>query len=349
MLMSTGTTDPSVELTTRRILGMAMQRAPRHPRVLLYAAFAAHYFDKNRTAAESLITTALSLDRNSATTLAWASNLLQWWYPDSARALALRAAQLDPRSSAIAFIAADRSIRNSRWSDAQRFGDAILAIDSTDERGWFTLTSAYLLQGDSIALERVSRRVLRHVNKPSGWVTCNIAFGSREMSGWVLGLSATEQRVSSLSDSIYYYDCKVDAALRIKGAAHARVFSDSIIGLLPPRRTASMRRVAWYPDAMLALAYAYAVVGRPAEAVALTKSVTESDLQSNAAQTVGLVFTAHKAATVYAQVGDTARAMRWLKLGLTQGYTINFYKIDPRLRPLHGTAIFKRFVGETGR
>lgn len=63
-------------------------------------------------------------DQHSATTLVTVSNLIQWGYPDSAHALAIRAAQLDPRSRDIAFFAADRSIMKSRWPDVHRFGEA---------------------------------------------------------------------------------------------------------------------------------------------------------------------------------------------------------------------------------
>ncbi len=348
-LLGDGTNDSLVEPTTRKVLGMALRRAPRDPEVLLYAAYIAHFFDKDRVAAERFITQALLFDQNSARTLAYASNLLRWWYPDSARALAIRAAQLDPRSREIALIAADRSISKSRWADAERFGEAIVSIDSTDERGWYVLITVHLLRGDSIALALASQRALQNLSKPSTFVTCNMALGSRDLGGWLLGRSADQQRVASFPDSAFYYDCKIDAALRYRGAALARAYSDSLIALWPTKRIASLRRKSWSPDMMVMLAYSYANVGRKSEAISLVTSVIESAPPTVGRDTIPQLFSAWRVATVFAQSGDTASAMRWLERGLQEGYSVEFYKMDPRLRPLHGTDVFERFVRENGR
>ncbi len=339
----------SIESVTRRLLGVALRRHPQHPRVLLNAAFIAQVLDHDRVATESLVTKALLYSRNDARTISGASIFLKRWYPDSARGLALRAAQLDPRSSISLLVAAQVSIDGKRWNDASRFAETIVSLNPADERGWTVLVDIARLQGDSIALQNVSNRVRANVSRPSTWLACNMAFGSRELSVWLLGLSAAAQRLTALSDSVWYYDCKTDAARRVRGAASSRMFSDSIIALLSPARRRSIQATPIYAELMLMLAYAQANVGNGKEAASVVQSATSGFVKRAGSDTLPTGFSAHRAATVYALLGDTVSAMRWLKVGLGQRPMVGWYKIDPRLRPLHGTASFQSFVRENDR
>jgi hypothetical protein len=176
-----------------------------------------------------------------------------------------------------------------------------------------------------------------------------MAFGSRDLSEWLLGRTAEQQRVASFPDSVFYYDCKIDAALRSRGVSLAHAYADSLIALFTAERITSIQRQAWSPDIMMSLAYSYARVGRKSDATILTRSVIGNSAKPPKRDTAALVITASRVATVFAQTGDTASAIRWLRRGLQEGSTIGGYKMDPRLRPLHGTAVFERFVREYDR
>ena len=202
------------------------------------------------------------------------------------------------------------------------------------------------MQGDSSALEQVSLRARQNVSAPSSWLACNMAFGSKQLSAWLLDLSAAAQRIRALTDSVWCYDCKTDAAIRLRGVAGSRTFSDSVIALLSPERRKSIKEMSVYPAFMLILAFAQANVGNSKEATILTQSATSDFVLGPGRDSIPQEFSAHRVATVYARLDDTVRAMRWLKIGLNQSQTVRWYQMDPRLRPLHGTAVFERFVRE---
>ncbi len=333
---------------SREVVNLALRRAPSEPSAILAAALWAWHVDRNRPAAQSLVSTALSMSRNDAATLATASDLLIFWSPDSARTLAVRAAQLDPRSGRNLDRAARQSLTSRRWVDAGRFGEALVTLDSADERGWSILLSLQVLRGDTTAIEQLSTRVKQNIRKTSAQLACWMSYGSTQSSAWYLGLPAAEQGLSSLIDSVSYYDCKTDAAVRVSGTADGRANSDSIIALLSPSRLSSLPTPPWSHELTI-LAYAYANVGNKSAAQALATRIIAEGRRMEGQDSLPSTFDADGVASVYAAIGDTASALRWMRVGLRQGYSVRWYKMNPRLRPLHGTAAFERFVRENDR
>ena len=330
---------------SRAVLTRALRRAPSDPTALLASALWAWYVDGSRQMAESLTTKALSISRNDAATLAIASDVLGIWHPDSAQKLAVRAARLDPRSAHNLQRAAHSSLRVNRSIEARSFGEQIVALDSADERGWRILLSVQVLRGDTIALQQISGRIVRNVNRPSIQLACLMALGSQKMSAWYLSQSARAQNVASLVDSVSYYDCKTDSARRLQGDSLSRVYSDSILALMSPSRMASLPAPSWANELSM-LAYAHANRGNRLAALALATRIVKEARRSMGLDSVATGLDGDVMASIYAASGDTASAMRWLAAGLKQGYTVGWYKMNPRLRSLHGTAAFERFVRE---
>lgn len=333
---------------SRAILTRALRRAPFEPNALVAAAMWAWYVDGSRVAAESLATKALSRSWNDATTLAITSDLLGIWYPDSARTLAVRAAQLDPRSALNLHRAANTSLLTRRFVDARHYGEALVAMDSADDRGWRILLSLETLRGDTVAMQQLSAHVMRNVNRPSYQLACFMTPSSTKLSAWYLSLSASTQRVASLVDSVYYYDCKTDAALRLQNVKLARAYSDSIIALLSPSRMAKLPSPPWAME-LTSLAYAHANAGNRSEALQIASGIVDAGRRTAGQDTLPTTFEPETLASIYAASGDADSAVRWLKVALRQGYSVRWFKISPRLRPLHGTAAFERFVREHDR
>ncbi len=337
--------DTSVVRQSRNIMRLAVRHAPLEPRVLITSARWATYVDQDRAAADSFIAKALSGSPNDARILSIASNVLSIWDPERARKLAVQAAQLDPRSVLSVSIAADASLATKRWSDARRFGEAAVALDSAHESGWIALVTLAMYLGDSVALQQLGAGVARNVRTPSSSLACNLAYGSRQLSAWYVKLSAAEQRVATLADSVWYYDCKTDASWRLHGRDAARLYSDSIIALLTPRRVA---RIPVEPsgDLHLMLAFAYANIGEKSSARSAMARVIGNAPSGMAEDSIGSRYSAHRIGTIYATIGDTVSAMRWLRVGLRHQSTVPFYRLDPRLQSLRGTETFARFVLE---
>ncbi len=274
--------NPATMDRSRVIMRLAKRHAPTEPRVLMVAASWATFVYRNRAATDSLVREALTVRPNDATLLSQASGILNFWDRDRARVLAERAARLDPRSTGSVFAAAMTSLANRHWDDTRRYGEAVVSLDSTTEAGWYALVNLETLLGDTVVLQRLGERVLRNVRAPSATLACNLAFGGRDLSAWYLNLSAAAQRVATLSDSACYYDCKTDAALRLRGRSAARHYSDSIIALLPRERVARLP-VAAHSETLLILAFAYANAGERASAAALLACILNTHAQSTLA------------------------------------------------------------------
>ncbi len=186
---------------------------------------------------------------------------------------------------------------------------------------------------------------MQNVRTPSSELACYMSFGNRKLSAWFLSLTAAALRVSSLVDSVSYYDCKTAAAWRVRGADLAHAYSDSVIALLSPSRIASLPTPPWSYELEM-LAYAYANVGNSSAALELVTRIVDDGRRTAGQDTLPTGFDADNIASVYAAIGDTASAMRWLKVGVRQGYSVHWYKMNARLQSLHGTEAFARFVRE---
>jgi tetratricopeptide (TPR) repeat protein len=335
--------DSAIDVKSRSVLKRAIRFAPHNVGVILASASWALLFDQEKAKAESLIATALAASRNDAGALSRVGWLVYFWHPDSGRTLAVQAARLDPRSIASLEAAAALSRRLGRWDDAKRYGDAMIAIDSADERGWYQAINAALAAGDSIAIQRLSTVALRNVPKPGITVGCMLALGSAELSQWFLGLSAVQQRVTTRSDSVTYYDCKTDAALRIGGQVFSRAYSDSVISLFSRRRGRPPESFSEI-NYLLTLAFAYANVSdrTMAQSVMNRALVSADRLTEN--DSSAATFSSDQAAAVLAALGDSTGAVRWLRRGLRQGLSVGWYNMNPRLNALRSTNAFKELT-----
>ncbi len=329
----------------RTTLTEALAHAPDNPGVLLAVAATRQSIDHDTTGVAPLLQRVIAALPNESLGLRMAGMLMadRGQY-DSAYALARRAAVLDPRSALTLTNAAASAISLRHWADARKDVDALIALDSADERGWLLRVNGAIRQGDTADAQRVAARALPHLPHPGGQLLTWLAYAGGPYGPRYLTRSAAELGIATLEDSVgLYYDAKTDVCLRRGDLTRARVYSDSIRAIL------ARRPLARGDDALLLAlrAFAEANLGDTATArTTLARALRQARALAPPADSLR-VLDPEVVAGTYARLGEPETAVRWLDAWLANpmgGRTLRGIAISPKLAVLRGTPEFARFL-----
>ncbi|GJG89079.1 hypothetical protein tb265_42600 [Gemmatimonadetes bacterium T265] len=337
--------DTAAMARLRTTLAQARAYVPDNPGVLIKIADTREYIDHDTVGVDALYgRAAAGLPPNNARRLRLATFLLDDHHQyDSAYALLRRAVALDPRSARTLDMAA-RSAGNLRhWAEARGYADALIALDSTNERGWAQRLVVLEAQGDTLAAQGAAAQALARLPHPSYLVLNEVAYAGGPYGPLYLGRSARDLGITTLYDSVaVYYDTKTDVCLRLGDGARARAYADSLQRLLARRPPRSADDSVYFAPF---LAFAQATLGDTAAARA---TLTRALAQARAAPAADSlrVLDAELVAGTYARLGEPETAVRWLEASVTapgRGVTAQGYAVRPKLLVLHGTPAFERF------
>jgi serine/threonine-protein kinase len=345
-LAGTLTGDTRAEAQARATLARALARAPGHPRLLLLAAQIRIEFDHDTTGVDTLVRRALATAPNDGGILAVSAEILDARQQhDSAYVLTARAARLDPRSAVRLLRASGSAANLRRWADALRYADAAIALDSTNERGWYSRITVSYLRGDTVEMQRELSRAMALVPHPTIFVQQFMPYAGDELAQRFLARSARELEVATLYDSVYLYlDAKADACARL-GRPCERAYYDSIHTLLIGRPLSG----ASEPLMLSELALAQAAVAHSHESRRTLGRLFELVRGTVARRDFTSSLDAIVMAGTYARLSEPDSAVRWLERMLADPvgqHTANAIAGHPKLRPLHGTPAFERFLRE---
>jgi serine/threonine-protein kinase len=332
--------DRAADGRMRETITRGLARAPRDPLLLMTHVMRSFYVDRDTTVADSLIGRVIASAPNDASLLAGASQVLAYrGHYDSSFTLGRRAARLDPRSAPTLWLVGLTAADMRRWDAAVHDADALIALDSADQRGWIIRAEIESYRGDTLALSRVFDRALALLPHPSNALMSFTSYARATYGTRYAAMSARELGVTTLIDSVLYYDAKADVFLLRGDLAGARARHDSIRAILTGRTLGGGQ------EFLLAhRAFAEAATGAEAEARRTLARV--SGLARPGTPDMSRVNSLTVAAA-YARLGDAAAAMGWLDAILAHpmgGFTARAFAIAPKLMSLRGTPAFEALL-----
>ena len=337
-LMSPG--DSRAEEERKATLARVAAHANGRPRLQFILAQQRMFFEHDTTAVDALMEEAFVRWPHDADVLSFASGLLvDRQEIDSAYALAKHVLALDPRSSANVIAAVNLAALLHRFREMRRHAEALIALDSTDERGWTLLVGGARLMGDTMSMQRELAAALKQLPHPSHVLLRNMAYAGGGYDLRYVALSARDLAITTLWDSVdTYYGNKTDVFLRRRDVAKSRVYSDSIRALLLRRSLAGPQ------EAMLlsALAFAQAHLGLNDDARRTLARMRNLESREDGSGD----FDPMMLAAAYAQLGESEAAVAWLEKGALRSgpWTAGAYLAEPKLLPLHDTPSFTEFL-----
>ena len=341
------TGDSAAAQRMRAVLARAQTRAPEQPWVLLTTARTRLDFDRDTTGIVDLVRRAITRAPNDALVLHAGSRLLAARYMyDSAYAVSKRAVALDPRSPEPLNGAAGLAKGLRRWTEARRYTDALIALDSTDERGWAQSIAAFGAQGDTAGARRMMDRAMAALPHPTAAILGYWPYVSDSYARRYLTLSARDLNIGPLYNRVSnYYDFVSDVYLKLGDLERSRIYSDSIVRALQGRSLAGPQEHAL----LVTLAFAQANLGQTAEArETLGKAVAVARRISSRPDLTD-VLSVGALAGIHARLGEPDAAVRWIDASVRNPfgyYTARGYGNDPKLKVLRGNAAFERLIRE---
>ncbi|MDB4890026.1 MAG: protein kinase [Gemmatimonadetes bacterium] len=339
-IMSPG--DRAADSRLRETIARGLARAPDQPTLLMTLAALRSYVDRDTAGVDSLIGRIIAGAPSNAGLLAGASQLLAYrGRYDSSYALGRRAARLDPRSAPTLLMVGSTAMDMRRWDAAVHDADALIALDSADQRGWMVRAMIERYRGDTLSLRRVLDRALARLPHPTNQIMNMMPYAGAAYGTRYLALSARDLGVTTLFDSVMYYDAKADVFLLRGDLAGARARHDSL------RTVLAGRKLGGGTEYLLSRrAFAEAASGADVDARRTLAGITEAARPGTAdmSRVDGVAV-----AAAYARLGDSSTAMRWLAATLSNpmgSYTARAFTIDPKLLPIRGTPLFERFLRE---
>ncbi len=326
-------------------VSQAMQRAPNDPMAMFGDVYFRLFFSRDTVGLAAIVDRAVSVAPNDATVLQLAGlSILGPQRYDSAYALITRAVTLDPRSSNVLFAAASMALNFREYDVARRRADALVELDSTDERGWALRVTIENVLGDSVAATAAAETAIKRLRIRSLHLENEISYVSLEYGRRFVTLSARDLNVATFFDSVaYYLDSKGDVFLRMSDQDRSRIYSDSVRRLFVGRALGADK-----PFLLTVLAFAQANVGRTAEARGtLDKALSSARAFDDSEYPFISVSQAPLVAGTYARIGDIPKAIQWLEAGLANplsGLTMRALVQNPKLQILRGTPEFEAFL-----
>ena len=341
MLAIRAPADTSALAEARRLLRMALARAPDDPRVQMQGARIAWLVDHDTTAAFKFVEMALRLAPNDAAMLTGGASFYIATSPKRAGELAMRAARLDPRSIRAWQFAATAMLSQHKADTALILGERMLAVDSTDERGWIYIFQAHVFNGDTLALRHASSRMLRNVPQPSVILASYMVYADTAKSRRLLASSPETYRVRTLSDSINDIWNRLTAALVLRDERLTNVHAMSLITTM----TKDNRHLQASGFNRVILAWAQARVGRTAEARAtLLAAIADARKRTGERYPVRVVHP-DGVASVYGLLGEPNEAIVWMEEGIKRTFhTVHSVALHPACAELRNTSAYATFL-----
>ena len=226
------------------------------------------------------------------------------------------------------------------FATARKCANTVIKLDSNDERGWSALFQAELALGDSLGMRRFSEIMLRHVAHPGVNMAGFTILANRRMSQWYLDLPSRGQRLFSFSDSLIFFDNRIDAAVVLGDETLARRECETVVRLFYRQRA----HFDASPDELAILAYAQAVAGQELEArstlaraIGLARKFVPEEYPIRAIQSDRIV-------AAYDRLGDVVNTVSWVQASLREYHTTAWYSIHPRLTSFRKTQAWRDFV-----
>ena len=339
--------DRAAVVRLRAVNARALRQAPNHPFLLLSLLSQRLMFEHDTTGADALIDRVIAGAPSDSRALSIVVQFLAARQRfDSAYAMARKAASLDPRSPQPLFLAAYQALFMRRWDDALRYSNALIALDSADERGWSQRAAIAYYRGDTLGMQRELTRALAHFPHASNMLLSRMAYAGAEFERRYVTLSARDLGISTLNDSIgYYLDSKADVYIRLGDRARALAYSDSIRRLLSGRSLSGPTE----PVLRAYLAFAQANLGQVVEARrTLQRTLAAATALSPRPVPID-VLDVGTMAGIYARIGEPETAVQWLEAALANpagGVTARSLAIEPKVQALRGTQAFERFLAK---
>ena len=331
--------DSAMLARARNVLRTALKRAAKEPFVHIASSWAAIEFDHDSVGALVSLSTAMTLAPNDAEVLSLTAGMMRSINYDSAKALIYRAARLDPRSPEIAARASGAAARRKDFATARRYANTVLELDSTDERGWSSLFYTQLSLGDSIGMRRFSDMMLQHVAHPGVNMAGYTPPANKRMSQWYLDLPPRDQRLFSFSDTLTFFDNRIDAAVVLGDETLARRECAALVRLFNLRRA----HFDPTPDELAAVAYAQATVGQELDARhTLDRAIGLAQKRTPGQYPIPEID-GSRVASVYDRLGDVDNTVAWMDASLRGWATTAWYRIHPRLAKFRTTQAWRDF------
>jgi serine/threonine protein kinase len=324
----------------------AQRHAPDQPRLLLGQSLVKAVFDRDTTNTGALIRRAIAGAPNDAAVLRSAGGQLFNMYGqlDTGYALVRRAAMIDPRAGNSLSRASDLAVRLRRWDDARRFANALVALDSTDPRGWGDLLHVSAAMGDTLAMQHDLVAAFARLTNPGRAVLEYMVSAGGVWPARFASLGPTALGVQTWADSSYYFYHKATAFAVLGDAARRDAYLDS----LRQQNDRPLVSITPLSEAALALAQAWRGQGDAARRT-LARLAAKSNVSASY-----VPESAPVEAAVHARLGEPDEAVRWLEKSLADpagGTTLRGLLVSfaPWLAPLRGTPAFDRFLRQHAR
>ncbi len=264
---------------------------------------------------------------------------------DTAKAVIARALRMSPREPRVHGAASEIARVRKDWVAWEKHVRDGIALDPTDERGWAALAQRARNTGDTVAMRKAIGEALKYIPAPSNLLLVSMVYAGDELGSRFIRMTPEQLRIETLYDSVSsYYDNKADFFLRANNLPKAKVYLDSIIGMLQSRNLSGPGE----QDTRLYLANAYAQTGRVAEARA------ELQRASNAAR-AGKQFRRDDepdlnpriVAAVLGALGEYEGAVKELRFLMVQDqWTRRGISREPKMRTLRGNPVYETFLRE---
>jgi serine/threonine-protein kinase len=339
-LASIAPQDSSAQRRWRATFASAVSHAPENPLVLLLRA--GEEWRNDTSKAIALVDRAVQRAPKRTGVLIMASRwLIGRGLRDSGYALARSARELDPRSLRRTLEVAQIAYALGKWDDAFDYGSKLVALDSTDQRGWVARMMVSRSRGDTATTMRDLKAAVRLSPDASAMLSQHMLWAGDADRARFLQMSVRELGITTLYDSANsYYDNKLYIAVSMRDSVRIRNYADSLRKLLQSRPLP-------YPYTGVLgvlLAGAQGVAGDPTasrrsieQAIAFARKYSKLDPPVD--QLDGTLV-----AGVYARLREPETAVRWLEAALPRYASVKGLLLDPRLQLLNGTPAFERFL-----
>lgn len=340
----TGSGDPQSLARIKQAVAQLKQLAPGAAHTLEIEGVYEAVLGNDRRAAELTRLAAQASDADAEALRNYAFFLANDFLTDSAIGIGRRALGLDPRSGWGLHDLSRWSMAKAHWGDARKYADLIIALDSSDERGWEDRVDVAMHLGDTTQMQREIARAQRIIPSPTNRLLGFMAYAGEPMASRYIAMSAGQLRVETLGDSVSnYYDNKADVFLGRGDSARAVIYEDSI------RLKLENRSLGKSTGLYVLLAHAQAVSGHIPEArVSLGRAfqLAKPQVPAGMPPDFAYVYLSETAVpAILGRIGEVPEAVRILRLNTEHGLlTRTEAAMTPKFRFLHGNPLFETYL-----